>query len=100
MLTLAPLYFEGEIAFGVITQGSSAFRTILAALSFVPAPRNFYVNFPPLFLGHFSPIFSRFFPVFSPFPPSCPQDSGNRHQDPEKRSVTAEKRRAKTPKLT
>ena len=35
MLTLAPLYFEGEIAFGVITQGSSAFRTILAALSFV-----------------------------------------------------------------
>ena len=35
MLTLAPLYFEGDIAFGVITQGSSAFRTILAALSFV-----------------------------------------------------------------
>ena len=66
----------------------------------VPAPGNFYVNLPPLFLGHFSPIFSRFFPVFSPFPPSCPQDSGNRHQDPEKRSVTVEKRRAKTPKLT
>ena len=29
----------------------------------VPAPGNFYVNLPPLFLGHFSPIF----PVFSPF---------------------------------
>ena len=38
----------------------------------VPAPSNFCVNLPPLFLGHFSPIFARFFPVFSPFPPSCP----------------------------
>ena len=66
----------------------------------VPAPGNFYVNLPPLFLGHFSPIFARFFPVFSPFSPSCRQDSGNRHQDPEKRSETVEKRRAKTPKLT
>ena len=45
---------------------------------------------PPLFLGHFSPIFPRFFPIFSPFSPSCRQDSGNRHQDPEKRSVTVE----------
>ena len=63
----------------------------------VPAPGNFYVNLPPLFLGHFSPIFARFFPVFSPFSPSCRQDSGNRHQDPEKRSVTVEKRRAKPP---
>ena len=33
----------------------------------VPAPGNFYVNLPPLFLGHFSPIFPRFFPIFSPF---------------------------------
>ena len=66
----------------------------------VPTPGNFYVNLPPLFLGHFSPIFARFSPVFSPFSPSCPQDSGNRHQDPEKRSETVEKRRAKTPKLT
>ena len=48
------------------------------------------------FLAHFCP----FFPIFSPFAPSCPQDSGNRHQDPEKRSVTVEKRRAKNPKLT
>ena len=56
----------------------------------VPAPGNFYVNLPPLFLGHFSPIFPRFFPIFSPFPPSCPQDSGNRHQE---RSVAVEKRR-------
>ena len=62
----------------------------------VPAPGNFYVNLPPLFLGHFSPIFARFFPVFSPFSPSCRQDSGNRHQDPEKRSETVEKRRVKT----
>ena len=45
----------------------------------VPTPGNFYVNLPPLFLGHFSPIFPRFFPIFSPFSPSCPQDSGNRH---------------------
>ena len=66
----------------------------------VPTPRNFYVNLPPLFLGHFSPIFARFFPIFSPFSPSCRQDSGNRHQDPEKRSVTVEKRPAKNPKLT
>ena len=66
----------------------------------VPAPGNFYVNLPPLFLGHFSPIFPRFFPIFSPFSPSCRQDSGNRHQDPEKRSETVEKRRAKNPKLT
>ena len=66
----------------------------------VPAPGNFYVNLPPLFLGHFSPIFAPFFPVFSPFSPSCRQDSGNRHQDPEKRSVTVEKRRVKNPKLT
>ena len=54
------------------------------------------VNLPPLFLGHFSPIFARLFPVFSPFPPSFHQDSGNRHQDPERRSVTVEKRRVKT----
>eukprot|EP01045_Picozoa_sp_COSAG04_P009370 COSAG04_NODE_540_length_12878_cov_10.484858_7_plen_261_part_00 len=66
----------------------------------LPTPGNFYVNLPPLFLGHFSPIFARFFPVFSPFSPSCPQDSGNRHQDPEKRSETVEKRWAKTPKFT
>ena len=66
----------------------------------VPAPGNFYVNLPPLFLGHFSPIFARFFAVFSPFSPSCRQDSGNRHQDPEKRSETVEKRRVKNPKLT
>ena len=66
----------------------------------IPAPGNFYVNLPPLFLGHFSPIFARFFPVVSPFSPSCRQDSGNRHQDPEKRSETVEKRRAKNPKLT
>ena len=70
------------------------------AAQLVPAPGNFNVNLPPLFLGHFSPISSRFFPVFSLFPPSCPQDSGNRHQDPEKRSVTAGKRRVKNPKLT
>ena len=55
---------------------------------------------PPLFLGHFSPIFPRFFPILSPFSPSCRQDSGNRHQDPEKRSETVEKRRVKNPKLT
>ena len=61
---------------------------------------NFYVNLPPLFLGHFSPIFTRFFPILSPFSPSCRQDSGNRHQDPEKWSETVEKRRAKNPKLT
>ena len=48
------------------------------------------------FLAHFFPFFPRFFAV----PSSCPQDSGNWHQDPEKRSVTVEKRRAKTPKLT
>ena len=66
----------------------------------IPAPGNIYVNLPPLFLGHFSPIFPRFFPVFSPFPPSCPQDSGNRHQDPEKRPETVQKRRVKNPKLT
>ena len=66
----------------------------------VPAPGNFYVNLPPLSLGDFSPIFFRFFPVFSPFSPSDPQDSGKRHQDPEKRSVTVEKRRVKNPKLT
>ena len=68
--------------------------------SLLPAPGNFYVNLPPLFLGHFSPIFPRFFPIFSPFSPSCPQDSGNRRQDPEKRSVTVEKRRVKNPKFT
>ena len=33
----------------------------------VPTPGNFYVNLPPLFLGHFSPIFPRFFPIFSQF---------------------------------
>ena len=66
----------------------------------VPAPGNFYVNLPPLFLGHFSPIFARFFPIFSPFSPSCPQDSGNQRQDPEERSATVEKRRVKNPKLT
>ena len=48
------------------------------------------------FLAHFC----SFFPVFSPFSPSCRQDSGNRHQDPEKRSETVEKRRVKTPKFT
>ena len=69
-------------------------------IDITPTPGNFYVNLPPLFLGHFSPIFPRFFPIFSPFPPSCPHDSGNRHQDPETRSVTVEKRRAKNPKLT
>ena len=63
----------------------------------VPAPGNIYVNLPPLFLGHFSPIFYRFFPIFSPFPPSCPQDSGNRHHDPDKRTVTVENGRAKPP---
>ena len=68
--------------------------------SSVPTPRNFYVNLPPLFLGHFSPIFARFFAVFSPFAPSFPQDSGNGRQDPEKRSETVEKRRNKNPKLT
>eukprot|EP01045_Picozoa_sp_COSAG04_P026770 COSAG04_NODE_3784_length_2534_cov_16.639425_2_plen_283_part_00 len=68
--------------------------------SVLPTPGNFYVNLPPLFLGHFSPIFARFFPVFSPFAPSCRQDSGNRRQDPKKRSATVEKRRAKNPKLT
>ena len=31
----------------------------------VPTPGNFYVNLPPLFLGHFSPIFARFFSPFS-----------------------------------
>ena len=66
----------------------------------VPTPGNFYVNLPPLFLGHFSPIFPRLFPMFSPFSPSFPQDSGNRHQDPEERSVTVERRRDKPPKLT
>eukprot|EP01045_Picozoa_sp_COSAG04_P025334 COSAG04_NODE_3306_length_2950_cov_2.006664_2_plen_109_part_00 len=30
----------------------------------VPTPGNFYVNLPPLFLGHFSPIFARFSPFF------------------------------------
>ena len=29
MLTLAPLYFAGEIQFGVISQGSMAFRSEL-----------------------------------------------------------------------
>ena len=48
------------------------------------------VKLTSLFLGHFSPIFARSFPVVSPFPSSCPQDSGNRHQDPEKRPVTVE----------
>ena len=48
----------------------------------------------------FTYLLRAIFPAFSPFPPSCPQDSGNRHQDPEKRSETAEKRRAKPPKLT
>eukprot|EP01045_Picozoa_sp_COSAG04_P007130 COSAG04_NODE_365_length_15832_cov_19.821585_3_plen_152_part_00 len=50
----------------------------------------------PLSLGHFSPIFPPFFPVFSPFCPSGPQDSRNRHQDPEKRSETVAKRGSKT----
>ena len=49
----------------------------------------------PLSLGHFSPIFPPFFPVFSPFSPSGPKDSRNRHQDPEKRSATVEKRSQK-----
>ena len=49
----------------------------------VPTPANFYVNLPPLFLAHVFPFFPHF---FAAFPPSCPQDSGNRHQDPEKRS--------------
>ena len=49
----------------------------------------------PLSLGHFSPILPRFFPIFSPSSPSDPQDSRNRHQDPEKRSETAAKRSRK-----
>ena len=48
------------------------------------------------FLAHFC----SFFPVFSPFAPFWLQDSGNRHQDPDKRSATVEKRRVKNPKLT
>ena len=61
----------------------------------------FYRAFPmnrslgPLSLGHFSPILPRFFPIFSPSCPSCPQDSRNRHQDPEKRSETVAKRSRK-----
>ena len=82
------------------TSKANLVMSIPLGLSAVPTPGNFYVNLPPLFLGHFSPIFARFFPVFSPFSPSCRQDSGNRHQDPEKRSVTVEKRRAKNPKFT
>ena len=46
----------------------------------------------PLSLGHLSPILRRFFPIFSP---SYPQDSRNRHQDPETRSETAAKRSRK-----
>ena len=79
---------------------STATSSRRTSCSTVPTPGNFYVNLPPLFLGHFSPIFPRFFPIFSPFSPSCPQDSGNRHQDPEKRSETVEKRRVQDPKLT
>ena len=33
---------------------------------------NFYVNLPPLFLGHFSPIFARFFPRFFAVLPILP----------------------------
>ena len=69
------------------------------AVGDVPTPGNFYVNLPPLFLGHFSPIFARFSPVFSPFAPSFPQDSGNGRQDPEKRSVTVEKTAGKKPQV-
>ena len=36
----------------------------------VPTPRNFSVNLPPLFLGHFSAVLSVL-------------PSGNRHQDPK-----------------
>ena len=54
----------------------------------------------PLSLGRISPIFSPFFLVFSPFPPSCRQDSRNRHQDSEKTvrngRETVEKRGSKT----
>eukprot|EP01045_Picozoa_sp_COSAG04_P048876 COSAG04_NODE_18985_length_427_cov_2.112805_1_plen_62_part_01 len=52
---------------GLLRQAAAEPRR--AAVLRVPAPGNFYVNLPPLFLGHFSPIFARFFPVFSPFSP-------------------------------
>ena len=46
-------------------------------LNITPTPGNFYVNLPPLFLGHFSPIFSSFFPVFFRLAPKI-QETGTK----------------------
>ena len=55
-------------------------RWSVAAGALVPAPRNFYVNLPPLFLGHFSPIFPRFSPFFRRSPHLSPkiQETGTK----------------------
>ena len=45
-------------------KGKMALRVTPKGETEAPAPGNFYVNLPPLFLGHFSPIFPRFFPFF------------------------------------
>ena len=66
----------------------------------LPAPGNFYVNLPPLFLGHFSPVFSPFVPRFYAVLPILPPRFRKPAPRPGKTVRNGRKRRVKTPKLT